>query len=238
MSGIATAVIGGAIISGVVASKAAKKGSEAITESTATATEEQRRQFDVTQENIQPSIETGNLAREQLSASLGLSGAEAESQFLEGFQESAGQKFLRERGEKSLLRGAASIGGLGGGNVRRDLVEQGIGIAGQRLSERQNRLAALSGTGQTAATNLGQFGQSTATNIGNLALQSGQARASGISGRNQAIQQGIQGITTGLAQSGLFDPSSPPPPVDPFGNDFNTVGGQSRVVPPPSIFKP
>ena len=220
MSGIATAVIGGAIISSAVAARSAKKGAKAITGATETATAEQRRQFDITQANIQPSIETGNLAREQLAASLGLSGVEAEQKFFEGFQESKGQKFLRERGEKALLRGAASIGGLGGGNVRRALVEQGIGIAGQRLSERQNRLAALSGSGQTSAVNLGQFGQSTATNISNLALQSGQARATGIFNRNQAIQQGIQGVTTGLAQSGLFDQGSgttlPAANIDPF----------------------
>ncbi len=221
MSGIATAVIAGAVISGVVASKSAKKSAKAITKSTETATDEQRRQFDITQANIQPSIETGNLAREQLSASLGLSGAEAEQQFFANFQESKGQKFLRERGEKSLLRGAASIGQLGGGNVRRALVEQGIGVASQRLSERQNRLAALSGSGQTAAANLGQFGQSTAANIGNLAVQAGQARATGIAGRNQAIQAGIQGVTTGLAQSGLFDSSGggqtlPAANIDPF----------------------
>ena len=114
-----------------------------------------------------------------------------------------------------MLRSSASIGGLGGGNVRKALVEQGIGIAGQRLSERQNRLAAVSGSGQTAAANLGQFGQSTATNLSNLAIQSGQARATGIQGQNQAIQSGISGITTGLAQSGIFDSTPPPSAVAP-----------------------
>ena len=220
MSGIATAVIAGAVISSAVAAKSAKKGAKAVTESTQTATDEQRRQFDITQGNIQPQIEAGNLAREQLMSSIGLRGQEAEQEFLSSFQESAGQKFLRERGEKALLRGSASIGGLGGGNVRKALVEQGIGVAGQRLSERQNRLAAVSGSGQTAAANLGQFGQSSAANIGNLAIQSGQARASGIAGRNQAIQSGIQGITTGLAQSGLFSST-------PSSGQFNQVGGQS-----------
>jgi len=211
MSGIATAIIGGAIISGVVASRSAKKAAQAGIQSTETATAEQRRQFDITQGNIQPSIELGNLAREQLAASLGLRGAEAEQEFLAGFKESAGQKFLRERAEKGLLRASASIGGLGGGNVRKALVEQGIGIAGQRLSERQNRLAGLAGAGQTSAATLGQFGQSTSANISNLALQSGQARASGILGRNQAIQSGIEGITSGLGV--FFGGSSTPPPA-------------------------
>lgn len=220
MSGIATAVIGGAIISGVVASKSASKQSKAIGQATDVATEEQRRQFDIAQENVRPQIEIGNLAREQLAASTGVRGAEAEQEFLSNFEESAGQKFLRERGEKSLLRGAASIGALGGGNVRKALVEQGIGVASQRLSERQNRLAALSGSGQTATANINQLGQSSAANISNLAVQSGVARASGIAGRNQAIQAGIQGVTTGLAQSGIFDQSGgqtlPAANIDPF----------------------
>lgn len=221
MSGIATAVVAGAVISSVAANKSSKRSTKASLQGQKEATAEQRRQFNITQANIRPSIEAGNLARDQLSASLGLSGAEAEAEFFENFQESKGQKFLRERGEKALLRGSASIGGLGGGNIRRALVEQGIGVAGQRLSERQNRLAALSGSGQTAATNLGQIGQSTASNISNLALQSGQTRATGIMNQNQALQQGIQGITTGLAQSGLFDSSGggttlPAANIDPF----------------------
>lgn len=222
MSGIATAVVAGAVISGTVASKSASKAAKAQGEATDVATDEQRRQFDITQENIQPTIEAGNLAREQLVSSLGLRGQEAEQEFLSGFKESAGQKFLRERGEKSLVRNASAIGGLGGGNVRRALTEQGIGIASQRLSERQNRLAAVSGSGQTASSDLGQFGQTTATNIGNLALASGEARASGIMGQNQAIQSGISGVTTGLAQSGLFSSSPtggqtlPAANIDPF----------------------
>ena len=39
---------------------------------------EQRRQFDVTQETLRPSIEAGDLAREQQLALLGLSGTEAQ----------------------------------------------------------------------------------------------------------------------------------------------------------------
>ena len=222
MSGVATAVVAGAVISGVVASKNAKKAANASIAGQETATEEQRRQFDITQGNIQPSIDTGNLAREQLAASLGLSGAEAEQDFLSNFKESAGQKFLRERGERSLVRNASAIGALGGGNVRRALVEQGIGIAGQRLSERQNRLAALSGSGQTAATNLGSIGQSSANAISNLAVAGGNSRATGIMNRNDAIQSGISGVTTGLAQSGIFNQQSnagttlPASNIDPF----------------------
>lgn len=222
MSGVATAVVAGAVISGVVASKNAKKATAASLKGQGIATDEQRRQFDITQGNIQPSIDTGNLAREQLAASLGLSGQQAERDFLSSFQESAGQKFLRERGERALVRNSSAIGGLGGGNVRRALVEQGIGIAGQRLSERQNRLASLSGSGQTSATNLGAFGQNTANTISSLALAGGNARATGIMNRNEAIQSGIAGVTTGLAQSGIFNQQSnsgttlPASNIDPF----------------------
>jgi hypothetical protein len=222
MSGVATAVVAGAVISGVVASKNAKKAAAAQRAGQDVASGEQRRQFDITQGNIQPSIDTGNLAREQLAASLGLSGEEAEQKFLESFKESSGQKFLRERAERALLRNTSAIGGLGGGNVRSALVEQGIGIAGQRLSERQNRLAALSGSGQTAATNLGSIGQSSANNLSNIALRSGESRATGIMNRNQAIQSGISGVTTGLAQSGIFNQQSnagttlPASNIDPF----------------------
>ncbi len=134
--------------------------------------------------------------------------------------ESPGQQFLRDRAQKNLLRGAASIGGLGGGRVRTALVEQGVGFAQQDLQNRFGRLGQLAGQGQAAATNVGQFGAQTAGRIQQGFSNIGEARSTGIMGRNQALQAGISGITTGLGQSGLFDSSGgttlPAANIDPF----------------------
>lgn len=227
MSGIATAVVAGAVISGIAASRSSKKaaaaraaaaktGAAAQRESSQEAIAEQRRQFDITQEGLAPFREAGVGALQQQQALLGLLGEEQQQEAFAAFKESPGQKFLRERGQRSLLRGASAIGGLGGGNVRSALVQQGIGFAQQDFQNRFARLGQIAGQGQATALGMGQLGQATAGSISGLlsqqglsaqqaALQAGQARSSGILGRNQAFQSALGGVFTGLGQSGLFD---------------------------------
>jgi hypothetical protein len=66
------AIIGGSAISGALAGRSARKGAKAIAESTEAATEEQRRQFDITQQNLQPFQRAGVDALEQQRILLGL----------------------------------------------------------------------------------------------------------------------------------------------------------------------
>ena len=276
MSGIATAVIAGAVISSVASNKASKKAARAQEAGINTATGEQRRQFDITGEDLasaeeqnradiiagrtgsiasqregfvrqrrelDPFARAGRGALEQQQALLGLGSPEEQQAAFNQFAESPGQRFIRERAQKNLLRNSSAIGGLGGGNVRSALVEQGAGFAAQDFNNQFNRLSDIRTAGQNAATNIGQgalstgtnvgatrfnagqllgagaintaarqgqFGQNFATNVGNLAVQGGNVRATGIQNQNAALQQGIAGVTTSLAQSGLFT-STPPP---------------------------
>ena len=52
----------------------------------------------------------------------------------------------------SLAGNASAIGGLGGGNIRTALVEQGAGFAIQDLENQRRELASLSGGGLAAGT--------------------------------------------------------------------------------------
>jgi len=283
--GTAGAIIGGAVIGGVASSSAASKQAKAQSKASGAAIAEQRRQFDITQQNLQPFTQTGADALNQQRILLGLGAlpeqvqpnaqlqqgvalqaglrdaesrlqgtrtgiigrvlgkvaqgqqggidalqteadqaqaaanqsnvalgtpAEQQAAAFAAFGESPGQKFLRDRAQKNLLRNTAAIGGLGGGNVRSALVEQGVGFAQQDFQNQFARLGQLAGQGQAATTNVGQFGQATAGNISNLLQAQGQARASGIAGQNAAFQQGLGGVLGGLAQGGAF---SPPPPT-------------------------
>lgn len=177
-------------VSGVEgATKAAKRAANTQAKAADTAIGEQRRQFDVTQENLRPFQEAGVGALGQQQALLGLSGEEEQQQAFQAFNESPGQKFMRDRAQRNLVRNASAIGGLGGGNVRSALVEQGAGFAQQDFQNQFGRLGQLAGQGQAATTNLGQFGSQTATNIGNLGIAGSQARASGILGGAQAESQ-------------------------------------------------
>ena len=171
------------------AQDAAKEAGRLQADASLAGIEEQRRQFDITQQNLQPFQEAGVSALQQQQALLGLSGADAQQQAFNQFTESPGQRFLRERQEKALLRNASAIGGLGGGNVRTALQEQAAGIAQQDFQNQFGRLGQLAGQGQSAVTNIGQFGAQTAGNIANLGQAASEARASGLLGAAQAETQ-------------------------------------------------
>ncbi len=274
--GAVAAVVAGGVVSGYMQKKAAKSAAGAQEAASRSAIDEQRRQFDITQQQMAPfrAAGVGALAEQQALLGLGLgatdpyaqqredlqeqlrtaqarqettrpfqggmlaqavaakmrakttediagiqaelgalptftattdSAAEQQQAAFARFADSPGQQFLRDQQERSLLRNTAAIGGLGGGNVRTALQTQAFGRAQTDYQNQLNRLAALSGTGQTAATNLGQFGAQTAANIGQLQQAGGAARASGILGQQQAISRGISDVAGVAAQSGWFN---------------------------------
>ena len=163
---------------------------------------EQRRQFDITQGNLQPFQDAGVGALGQQQALLGLSGQDAQNEAFAAFNGSPGQRFIRDRAQRNLTRNASAIGGLGGGNVRSALVEQGAGFAQQDFNNQFGRLGQIAGQGQAATTNLGQFGAQSAGNIANLQQAGSQARASGILGGQQAESQ-FRSDLTGLGGMAL-----------------------------------
>jgi hypothetical protein len=81
------------------------------------------------------------------------------------------------------------MGGIGGGNIRSALVEQGAGFAQQDFNNQFGRLGQIAGQGQNAVTNIGQFGATAANQTGNAVMAGSEARASGILGGQQAESQ-------------------------------------------------
>lgn len=227
--GTAAAIIGGSIASSVLGSKAASKASKAQVKGQEASIAEQRRQFDITQGNLQPFQAAGESALAEQQALLGLSGEAAGQAATANLGNLPGQQFLRDRAQRNLLRSSAAIGGLGGGTVRSALVQQGVGFAQQDLQNRFGRLGQVAGQGQSAATNIGQFGAQTSQNIGQSLQNQGSSRASGILGQNQAFQSGLGSAFTAAGQFGLFNQTPraqvsggfnqgfiPQPPVGPF----------------------
>lgn len=146
----------------------------------------QQQQFQQTREDLSPFREAGLPALEQQQALLGLLGEEQQQAALGALQETPGQEFIRQRAQKNLLRNASAIGGIGGGNIRSALVEQGAGFASQDLANQFGRLGQLTGAGQAAAAQTGQFGQAAAQAQGGFISQAGQAQAQGVLGAQQA----------------------------------------------------
>jgi len=193
MGGIVSSIFGGG--------SAAKDAASVQAEATQAGIAEQRRQFDITQGNLDPFLQAGTGALQTQQALLGQLGPEAAAAAMAQFQEAPGQQFAQDLAQKNLLQNASAIGGIGGSNVRTALVKQGVGFANQQFGDFQNRLGALSGTGQTTATSLGQLGSQTAGNISGLLQAGGQAQASGILGAQQANQQMAGNV---LQIAGLF----------------------------------
>ena len=82
------------------------------------------------------------LMESRLSGALG---PEEQQAAIEQFQETPGQAYLREEQERALLRNAAAIGGLGGGNVRTALQEQAFGRAATQMQQNIENLRAIAG---------------------------------------------------------------------------------------------
>ena len=146
---------------------------------------------EVVNERFDPAISAGNAALAKERALLGLDGVGAQQTAFDNFRESPGQAFLRERRERALLRNSAAIGGLGGGNVRRALSEEGNNFAASQIGEFQDRLSRVSGRGLSAVGNVSSIDSNASANIANLEGAKGAARASGIVGSAAGARAGI-----------------------------------------------
>lgn len=109
---------------------------------------------------------------------LALSGALGQEAFKAARQQSPYEQFLFEQGMRANLAGAAATGGLGGGNVQKELQRFGQGLASQGLQQQIGNLGALSGMGQQAATNMGNLSTGLGTALGNLGMNTAQNVAS------------------------------------------------------------
>lgn len=165
---VAAAVVG--VYGADQQSKAGKKGANAQERANQAALDEQRRQFDINQANQQPWLQAGQY------------GLDRQMQFLNGdwsgFQNSPDYAFALDQGTLALDRGAAARGSLYSGGADADRIALGQGLATQYAGNYYNRLAGLSGTGQTAANQLGAYGQQYANNVGGLLQNSANARSS------------------------------------------------------------
>jgi len=104
-AGIAAAgVVGGALIS----SGAEGKATEAIVSAEDRATAEQRRQFDITREDVAPWLETGKAALEQYSG-LVMGGGDTEA-MQEGLRQYPGYQFALEEGIGAIEKSSAARG--------------------------------------------------------------------------------------------------------------------------------
>ena len=108
------------------------------------------------------------------------------------FRASPDYQFRLQQGLNALDRSAAARGGLLSGNQLRAVTDFGQNLAAGEYANYYNRLAALSGAGQSSAAQTGSFGLQTAANVGGSLQAAGYAQAQGIQGVGNAIQSAFK----------------------------------------------
>jgi hypothetical protein len=179
----------------VVDAWAANKSASAQKSAGKKSLAEQKRQFDLTRSDQMPWMQAGSAALGQMQA---LNNGDFSK-----FYSSPDYQFALEQGMQGLDRSAAARGRLFSGGYGQDLTKYAQGMATQNYGNYYNRLAGLSGTGQTTATNLGQIGQNYANAYGNIQGNIGNARASAYQGYANALNGTYD--KNGNRSGGMFD---------------------------------
>jgi len=203
MSGIATAVVAGSVITGVMSSNAQSDAAEsaagAQTEASAASIAEQRRQFDAVQKLLAPYVNAGESAVGGQQDLLGLSGGNAQAAAIKALEKSPQFTSMMQQGENAILQNASATGGLRGGNVQATLAQFRPQLLSQLIESQFSKLGQVSGLGQASAAGQAAAAQQTGANIGNALTQQGQAAAGAAlaSGQAQAQMWGNIGSSIG-----------------------------------------
>lgn len=198
MSGIATAVVAGAVVSAGAAymsssaqQEAAATASGSQMQSTAMSVAEQHRQFDEIQKLFKPYIDAGKGALTSQQDLIGINGVDKQQSATNALLGSYQFNSLVNQGENAILQNASATGGLRGGNVQAALAQFRPQILSQMIESQFGKLGSISGMGQASAAGEANLGQATGNNISALYGQQGQALAG-------------QALASGQAQANLW----------------------------------
>lgn len=193
MTWVAVAIGGSALIGAYSADKAAGAQIQAGREAAA----QNERMFNKQVELQKPFRDVGVNALPELVA------ASHYTPFgMEQFQADPGYAFRMREGLKALDRSAAARGGLLSGNQLRGITQFGQDLASQEygnafnrynigFQNRLNPLQSLAGFGQTSTNQLAGAAGQLGTNLSNIAMNQGNARASGYMGMANAASSGL-----------------------------------------------
>ena len=196
MSGVATAIVGSAVVGGIVQDRAASKAAKAQTQSSEAGIAEQQRQFDAIQELLKPYVDAGTGAIGGQEALIGLAGPQAQREAIAALEASPQFESIVGQGEEALLQNAAATGGLRGGNLQGALAQFRPQVLSQLIESQFGKLGQVAQLGQASAAGQAAAGQQTGTNIANLLAQQGQAQA----GRAIAGGQAAAGVADSIGQ--------------------------------------
>lgn len=201
MSGIATAVVAGAVISGVVANNAANKQEDAANRANATIQD----QYWQTRDDQAPWREAGAQALAQLEDGTRAGGDFNRDFTASDFAKDPGYSFRLNQGLEAVQGSRAARGSMMSGSTLKALSNYGSDYASSEYgkaydrfnndrTQRFNRLSSIAGIGQTATNNVGTAGAAAANGVAGNIIGAGNAAAAGQVGMANAVSGGVSNL--------------------------------------------
>ncbi len=170
----------------------------------------QEGQYRQTREDFTPWRTAGGSAVTQQANLMGLNGQPAADNAFASFRTDPSYNWELGQTVQAVDRSAAARGLLNSGATIKAIQDRAANLADTQYGNWYNRLAGISGTGQTATGSTAAAGQAAAANAGNALIQAGQARASGYTGLASTLNQGLNNYfanpRNGSGGGSWFDP--------------------------------
>lgn len=198
MSGIATAVVAGSVITGYMASSAqedaANTAANAQGQASAASIAEQRRQFDAVRELLKPYVDAGSGSLTAQKDLIGLNGNAAQQTAINNLMGSSQFQTIAKQGEDAMLQNASATGGLRGGNIQGALAQFRPQLLNQMIQQQFSNLGGITSLGQNAAAGQGNAGMQSANAISAALQQQGAAQAGAALAAGQGQAQAWGGV--------------------------------------------
>lgn len=199
------AIAGATVVGAAIASNSASSAADKQQEAAAAASAVSERQYQQARTDAEPWRQTGVAALDRINQNMG----DFTKDFTAAdFQADPGYAFRLAEGQKALERSAGARGGSSGGATVKALTKYGQGVASEEYGNaynrfnadrdrRFNRLAALSGIGQTANAQVTQSGTNYANQVSENTIGAGNAGAAASIATGNAVNGAIgQGANT------------------------------------------
>lgn len=220
------AAITGTVIAAGSAAYAAnqqKKGAQGAANATTRAQAQAR---SANQANMQPYLDTGTNALNQLS--------QLNSGNYSSFKESPDYQWTQQQGLQGLDRSAAARGSLYSGGQQADVLNYSQGLASQQYNNYYNKIQNLAGMGQSAANALSGVNTNYANAVGNAnanaAYQSADANAQLVAGLGGLANNYLQGRQSSYGTNqlaSLYSPQTGQGSAYNFGNNLYNFARKS-----------
>jgi hypothetical protein len=213
MSGVATAIAGGAIVGGIIQGSAAQSAANTEANAANNASAVQMNMFNTEQANEAPYMAAGTQALGEVQANMPTYN---QPFTMSQFKEDPGYQFDLQQGESALQNSAAASGHMvssqqlgNASNYAQSMASNEFGNAFNRYqTTNQNnyaRLMGLVGVGQAGASNTNAAGANAANNISANTIGAGNASAAAQIGTANAISSGISGSAQAIGSYNMFN---------------------------------